>query len=216
MHGSQRARATNAFHACDDAPAPRQQRPRRRTARIPLTHTQQHTGTLTRGSLVYTASTSVNMKYQSAPTTAATCAPRLSLSPNISSCTATVSFSFTMGITPRRSSSPRVLRAFRYWFRSPKHSYVSSTCERGEGGTRPWATPYHYNSHREFFAPHLRARVPHLREELVVNTHERTLSNRRQRLLRHDGRRARRQLHAHTAKSHGTRGDDDHRVAALP
>ena len=66
-----------------------------------------------RGWALYRPSTSVAISSRSASTSAATIAARLSLSPSLSSSTATVSFSLTTGSAPRRSSSIRVLRAFR-------------------------------------------------------------------------------------------------------
>ena len=68
---------------------------------------------LRRGSALYRPSMSVAMNSTSASISAATVAARLSLSPSLSSSTDTVSFSFTTGNAPRRSSSLRVARALR-------------------------------------------------------------------------------------------------------
>lgn len=69
---------------------------------------------LDRGFLSYRQSTSVMRNSKSAWTIAAVMADRVSLSPNLISETARVSFSFTMGMTPMSSSSLKVLCAFRY------------------------------------------------------------------------------------------------------
>ncbi len=65
------------------------------------------------GSPVYSPSTSVSSTRRSASMREATSALRLSLSPTLISSTATVSFSLTMGSTPKRSSASSVLRALR-------------------------------------------------------------------------------------------------------
>ena len=51
-----------------------------------------------------------------------------SLSPNLSSCTATVSFSLTTGMTPQSSNCVNVWRAFMKRSRLRRSSRVSSTC----------------------------------------------------------------------------------------
>lgn len=58
-----------------------------------------------RGFLSYRQSTSVIRNKKSAWTIAAVIADKVSLSPNLISATARVSFSFTMGITPISNSS---------------------------------------------------------------------------------------------------------------
>mmetsp|Transcript_7557 Transcript_7557/g.25243 ORF Transcript_7557/g.25243 Transcript_7557/m.25243 type:complete len:211 (+) Transcript_7557:374-1006(+) len=77
---------------------------------------------------VYNPSTSVSKKSHRASTKAATCALSVSLSPNFSSSTATVSFSFTTGTTPISNSAPNVFLAQTYCFRLLKFSSVNSTC----------------------------------------------------------------------------------------
>ena len=67
-----------------------------------------------RGFLSYRQSTSVMRNSRSAWTMPAVMADRVSLSPNLISETARVSFSFTMGMTPRSNSSLKVFCAFRY------------------------------------------------------------------------------------------------------
>ena len=78
--------------------------------------------------LVYSASTSVRRNSQLAPTRLATWADRVSLSPKRSSFTATVSFSFTMGMMPKRKSSSKVFCTFLYCDSSARFSRVSRTC----------------------------------------------------------------------------------------
>ena len=70
----------------------------------------------------------VSKKSHRASTKAATCALSVSLSPNFSSSTATVSFSFTTGTTPISNSAPNVFLAQTYCFRLLKFSSVNSTC----------------------------------------------------------------------------------------
>mmetsp|Transcript_9113 Transcript_9113/g.22810 ORF Transcript_9113/g.22810 Transcript_9113/m.22810 type:complete len:202 (-) Transcript_9113:395-1000(-) len=77
---------------------------------------------------VYSPSTSVSRNSHCASTSAATCALSVSLSPNLSSSTATVSFSFTTGTTPMSNSAVNVLRARTYCLRLARLSHVSSTC----------------------------------------------------------------------------------------
>ena len=80
------------------------------------------------GLAVYRPSTSVSRNSQRASTSAATCAESVSLSPNLSSSTATVSFSFTTGTTPISKSALNVPRARTYCLRLLRFSRVSSTC----------------------------------------------------------------------------------------
>jgi hypothetical protein len=69
---------------------------------------------LVRGFLSYRQSTSVMRNKRSACTMAAVMAERVSLSPNLISETASVSFSLTMGMTPMSRSSLMVFWALRY------------------------------------------------------------------------------------------------------
>ncbi|CFP61867.1 Uncharacterised protein [Bordetella pertussis] len=66
-----------------------------------------------RGSASYRPRWSVRMMSASASIRLVTRAPRVSLSPKRISSVTTVSFSLTMGTTPRRSRANRVERAFR-------------------------------------------------------------------------------------------------------
>ena len=84
------------------------------TALISSTTSMGWASGLVRGFLSYRQSTSVMRKSRSAWTIAAVIADSVSLSPNLISDTASVSFSLTMGITPMSSSSVRVFRALRY------------------------------------------------------------------------------------------------------
>ena len=77
---------------------------------------------------VYNPSTSVNKNKYCASTSAATCALNVSLSPNLNSSTATVSFSFTTGIAPSSNSCSNVCFAFWYCVRLDRFSSVSNTC----------------------------------------------------------------------------------------
>ena len=63
----------------------------------------------TRGSAEYNLSTSVSKNNQSALTKLATKADKVSLSPNFNSSVATVSFSLTIGITPKSNKALKVL-----------------------------------------------------------------------------------------------------------
>lgn len=66
-----------------------------------------------RGSESYRPRWSVRMISVSASIRLVTSAPSVSLSPSRISSVTTVSFSLTIGTTPRRSSANSVLRAFR-------------------------------------------------------------------------------------------------------
>ena len=59
------------------------------------------------------------------------CAESVSLSPNLRSCTAMVSFSLTMGMTSRARSDWKVRCALRYCVRSIRLSRLTSTCAMG-------------------------------------------------------------------------------------
>ena len=65
-----------------------------------------------RGSRSWSPSTSVSTTSKSASTRYATQADRVSLSPSFNSAVATLSFSFTTGTTPRRSSASSAFLAF--------------------------------------------------------------------------------------------------------
>ena len=80
------------------------------------------------GLAVYKPSTSVRRKSHCASTSAATCADRVSLSPNLSSSTATVSFSLTIGTTPMSKSAAKVFLARTYCLRLERFSSVNNTC----------------------------------------------------------------------------------------
>ena len=80
-------------------------------------------------------SMSERMTMRSASTRHATSAASVSLSPKRICSTDTVSFSFTMGTTPKSSSRSNVSRACRYAWRSAVSRRVSSTVEV----TMPWA-----------------------------------------------------------------------------
>ena len=77
---------------------------------------------------VYSPSTSVSKKSHCASHSAATCADKVSLSPNRSSSTATQSFSFTTGTTPMSKSALKVFLARTYCLRLLRFSRVSKTC----------------------------------------------------------------------------------------
>ncbi len=81
-----------------------------------------------RGSAEKKPSTSVKITNWSASTLLATSAESRSLSPNLISSTATVSFSFTTGTTPRLRSVNRVFLALRYLCRWARSSEVKRTC----------------------------------------------------------------------------------------
>ena len=102
---------------------------------------------------------SVRITSASAPTSDATIAESVSLSPKLrpsSSSTATVSFSFTIGMMPIESSSLNVLTTFVRLFSRAVTSAVSSTCA----------------TFLVVFA-----------EKFVVDKHQLALADRRERLL---------------------------------
>jgi len=80
------------------------------------------------GSRSKRASTSESRTSRSALTKVATSTERRSLSPNWTSSTTTVSFSFTTGTTPHRRRVCRVCRACRNRDRSARSGAVRSTC----------------------------------------------------------------------------------------
>ena len=86
----------------------------------------------------YSPSRSVSSIRSRARRRIATCAASTSLSPNVSSSVAVVSFSLITGTAPSATRRSRVLRAFRYDARCSRSADVSSTC--------PGTTPCRPNS----------------------------------------------------------------------
>ena len=82
---------------------------------------------LTLGSSVKSPSASVSSTSTSAPTSEATSAPSMSLSPKVISSVATVSFSLMTGTTPISKRVSRVCLAFRYCWRRVMSCCVSRT-----------------------------------------------------------------------------------------
>ena len=118
-------------------PNARSDPPAARTTAGPMCSTTSNSGGAGwpgRGGSRYSPSTSETITSSSAPTRFTTVAERLSLSPKRISSVATVSFSFTIGTTPSRSSACSVWRALRKRSRGSSPERVSRICAT----SRPW------------------------------------------------------------------------------